>query len=103
MINFLLKFILISALVCWIIFWLRIIGMEAELNTYYYIPSVENSSIKIYIKNDALTIIVLLVPIINIVFTVHCLLEDHVALLNDIASDVGARLIDENKDNDDNN
>lgn len=98
MINFFIKFILISALVCWIIFWLRIIGLEKELNTYYYIPSTENAYIQIYIKNYLYTILILLMPIANIIFTINSFLEDHIALLEDIANDVGAVPIEDDKE-----
>jgi hypothetical protein len=72
--------------------------LESELNYYYYIPSLKDATAELYIKNDTISVLILFVPIVNFIFIIRCMLEDHVALLEDIAESIGAVPIEDDKE-----
>lgn len=93
MFNYIITVYIVSTVVIWVVFWARISGLESELNTYYYIPTQENAEIKLYVKCDKFSVLVLFVPIYNFVFIIRSMLEDHLALIGAIANKIGAELI----------
>lgn len=104
MFNYILLTYIISTVVIWVVFWSRINGMESELNTYYYIPEFKDSKIKLYVKCDGLSILLLFVPIVNFIFIIRTMLEDHLELLGEFADEIGAipLILKDYKDNNNN-
>ena len=90
MIDYIAVTYVISTIIIWVVFWSRMQGLESELNAYYYVPSLENTIVDLYIKNDAFSVFILFIPIANFIFIIRCMLEDHIALLEEIADSIGA-------------
>lgn len=99
MLNYLFEAYVISTIIVWMVFRISVHSLEIELNTYYYIPSLQDTTIEIYVNENLLSMIILFVPIFNVIDTLYCLNEDHLALLDDIAASVGAIPIESNDDN----
>lgn len=98
MFNCILTAYVVSTIIIWVVFWVRIHELEKELNTYYYIPSLKDSIIELYVKCDTASVLILFVPIANFIFIIRSILEDHLALIEDIAESIGAVPIETNEE-----